>query len=111
MKSSIIKDAFKVKKTPWPLRRAIGAALSASLPVLLGIWIGNFSYGLLAGIGGFSYLYVFNEPYKHRAKKVFFVMLGLAAAMGLGTLTAASPFLFAILLGLSAGLVRLFSVL
>ncbi|OCA85358.1 hypothetical protein A8F95_09625 [Bacillus wudalianchiensis] len=85
------------------MRRAIGAALSASLPVLLGIWVGNFSYGLLAGIGGFSYLYVFNEPYKHRAKKVFFVMLGLAAAIGLGTLTAPSPFLFAILLGIIGG--------
>ncbi|MFD2761630.1 FUSC family protein [Lentibacillus juripiscarius] len=105
MKTSIIKDAFKVKKTPFPMRRAIGAALSASIPVMIGILLGNFQYGLIAGIGGFAYLYVFNEPYKHRAKKVFFVMLGLAAAMGLGTLTAASPFLFAILLGLIGGVI------
>ncbi|WP_255259640.1 hypothetical protein [Lentibacillus sp. CBA3610] len=103
MATSIIKDAFKVKKTPFPLRRAIGAALSASIPVIIGILLGNFQYGLIAGIGGFSSLYVFNEPYKHRAKKVFFVILGLAAAMGLGTLTAGSPVLFAVLLGLIGG--------
>lgn len=103
MSSSIVKDAFKINKTPFPMRRAIGAAICSSVPVIIGILLGNFQYGLMAGIGGFSYLYVFNEPYKHRAKKVFFVMLGLATAMGLGTLTATSPFLFAILLGLIGG--------
>ncbi len=85
------------------MRRAVGAAICSSFPVMIGIMLGNFQYGLMAGIGGFSYLYVFNDPYKHRAKKVFLVALGLAAAMGLGTLTAASPFLFALLLGLIGG--------
>ncbi|WP_010531407.1 FUSC family protein [Lentibacillus jeotgali] len=103
MATSIIKDAFKVKRTPFPWRRAVGAGLSASIPVMIGILLGNFQYGLIAGIGGFSSLYVFNEPYKHRAKKVFFVILGLSAAMGLGTLTAISPVLFAVLLGLIGG--------
>ncbi|ALX48855.1 FUSC family protein [Lentibacillus amyloliquefaciens] len=103
MKSSIIKDAFKVKQTPFPMRRAIGAALSASIPVIIGILLGSFQSGLFAGIGGFAYLYVFNETYRHLAKKVFFVMLGLASAMGLGTLTAASPIVFAILLALIGG--------
>ncbi|TFJ91887.1 FUSC family protein [Lentibacillus salicampi] len=103
MATSIIKDALKVKRTPFPWRRAIGAGLSASIPVMIGILLGNFQYGLLAGIGGFSSLYVFNEPYKHRAKKVFFVILGLSAAVGLGTLTAASPVLFSVLLGLIGG--------
>ncbi|HLR61937.1 MAG TPA: FUSC family protein [Lentibacillus sp.] len=103
MATSIIKDAFKVKRTPFPWRRAVGAALSASTPVMIGIFLGKFQYGLIAGIGGFSSLYVFNEPYKHRAKKVFFVILGLAAAIGLGTLTAVSPVLFAVILGLIGG--------
>ncbi|MEH7226226.1 FUSC family protein [Bacillus sp. JJ1566] len=104
MPGSIIKDAFKIKKTPFPMRRAVGAAISSSVPVMVGLILGNFQYGLLAGIGGFSYLYVFNEPYKHRAKKVFIVMLGLASVMGLGTLTAASPYIFALILGLIGGL-------
>ncbi|WP_010677810.1 FUSC family protein [Bacillus timonensis] len=104
MSSSIVKDAFKINRTPFPMRRAIGAAISSSVPIIIGILLGHFQYGLLAGIGGFSYLYVFNDPYKHRAKKVFFVMLGLATSMGLGTLTADSPFLFALILGLIGGI-------
>ncbi|MFC0300435.1 FUSC family protein [Virgibacillus soli] len=104
MKLSIIRDAFKIKQSPFPLRKAFGAALSSSIPVMIGILLGNFQYGLLAGIGGFAYLYVFNEPYKHRAKKLFFVLLGLTLAMGLGSLTAGYPLVFGVLLGLIGGL-------
>ncbi|MEH7342978.1 FUSC family protein [Bacillus sp. JJ1532] len=99
MKKDMIKGAFTIKKSPFPWTRAISAGLSASLPVVIGILLGNFQFGLLAGVGGFSYLYVLNEPYPQRAKKVFFVLLGLSASIGLGTLTASSPLAFAILLG------------
>lgn len=105
LKRTIIKDTFKINKNPYAFRKGFGAAISASLPIFIGILLGDFQSGLTAGIGGFSYLYVFNEPYKHRAKKVFFVMLGLAAAMGFGTLTAGSPVLFGILLGLMGAVI------
>jgi uncharacterized membrane protein YccC len=94
-----LQGAFAVKKTPFPWARAICAGICASFPVLIGLLFGNFQYGLLAGIGGFSYLYVWNEPYPQRAKKIFFVLLGLSASSGLGSLTASSPLAFAIILG------------
>ena len=100
MKKNIIKGAFKVKKTPLPWERAICAGICSSVPVLIGLLFGHFQYGLIAGIGGFSYLYVWNEPYPQRAKKIFFVALGLAISNGLGIVTSPSPFAFAVILGL-----------
>ncbi|KAB2332079.1 FUSC family protein [Cytobacillus depressus] len=100
MQKNMIKGAFTIRKNPYPWTRAISAGICTSLPVMIGILFENFQSGLLAGLGGFSYLYVFNEPYPQRAKKVFFILLGLAASIGLGTLTASSPLLFAIMLGL-----------
>ncbi|WP_066248985.1 FUSC family protein [Neobacillus drentensis] len=100
MKKNLIKGAFTIKKVPFPWERAICAGISSAVPVLIGLLFGNFQYGLIAGIGGFSYLYVWNEPYPQRAKKIFFVALGLAVSNGLGILTAPSPFVFAVILGL-----------
>lgn len=100
MKKSIIQGAFTIKKTPFPWERAICAGICSAVPVLIGLLFGNFKYGLIAGIGGFSYLYVWNEPYPLRAKKIFFVALGLAVSNGLGILAAPSPIAFAIILGL-----------
>ncbi len=100
MKKNLIKGAFTIKTTPFPWERAICAGISSAVPVLIGLLFGSFQYGLIAGIGGFSYLYVWNEPYPQRAKKIFFVALGLAVSNGLGILTASSPFLLAVILGL-----------
>jgi uncharacterized membrane protein YccC len=100
MNNNVIKGAFAVKKTPLPWERAICAGICSAVPVLIGLLLGNFQYGLIAGIGGFSYLYVWNEPYPQRAKKIFWVALGLAISNGLGILTAPSPFAFAVILGL-----------
>lgn len=100
MKENMIKGAFTVKNTPLPWERAISAGICSAVPVLIGLLVGNFQFGLIAGIGGFSYLYVWNEPYPQRAKKIFFVALGLAVSHGLGVLSAPSPFAFAVILGL-----------
>ncbi|WP_449354560.1 FUSC family protein [Virgibacillus natechei] len=43
---------------------------------------------------------MFNEPYAQRAKKLFSVMIGLSAAVGLGTLLAPYPYAVAISVGL-----------
>ena len=95
-----LEGAFVIKKTPLPWTRGICAGICSAAPVIFGLLLGNFPYGLIAGIGGFAYLYVWNEPYPQRAKKIFFVALGLALSNGLGILATPSPFIFAILLGL-----------
>ncbi|WP_462411430.1 hypothetical protein [Neobacillus sp. Marseille-QA0830] len=97
---SIIKQALMVNRKPFPWVKAFCAGIAASLPVMIGLVLGNLEYGLIAGMGGFTYLYVFNIPYAQRAKKLFFVILGMMLVSCLGTLAAPYPFAVAILMGI-----------
>ncbi|MED1469916.1 FUSC family protein [Bacillus salipaludis] len=102
--TSIIRQALKVNKMPFPWLKAFCAGLAASLPIMIGLLLGNFQYGLLAGMGGFTYLYVFHIPYAQRAKKLFFVLLGITFVTFLGTVAAPHPLAAAILMGLIGGI-------
>lgn len=95
-----IKQAFAVNKTPLPWMKAFSAGICAGLPVLIGYLLGSLEYGLIAGLGGLTYLYVFNIPYAFRAKKIFFALIGLSIAMGLGTFCAPYPFVSAFVVAL-----------
>lgn len=72
MDTTIIKQAFKINKTPFPWQKAINAAICAGVPVIIGILVNQLHLGLLAGMGSFSYLYVLHQPYAQRAKKNIF---------------------------------------
>ncbi|QUG43826.1 FUSC family protein [Psychrobacillus sp. INOP01] len=100
-----IKQAFTVNKNPLPWLKAFTAGVCAGLPVLIGFLFGNLEYGLIAGIGGLTYLYVFNIPYALRAKKLLFAVIGLSFVMGLGTLLAPYTFLIAISVAIIGALV------
>lgn len=97
---TVLKQAFEVKKTPFPWTKAISAGICMGLPAILGVMLGNLHAGLMAGIGSFTYLYVFNEPYAKRAKKLGAVMIGMSLSVGLGTLLAPSPIASAIMVGI-----------
>lgn len=97
---NLIREAFRIRAVPLPWVKALNAGLCAGLPALLGTLFGNLQYGITAGLGGFTYLYVFNIPYAVRAKKLFFVMLGLSVSVFLGTLLSPSPLASAMILGM-----------
>ncbi|OOM71030.1 inner membrane protein YccS [Clostridium puniceum] len=97
---SIIKQAFKLNKNPFPWEKAISAAICGGFPVLIGLLLNQVRFGLLGAIGGFTYLYVFNEPYAERAKKIFFIAIGITLSVGLGTLVAPYPLLIILIVGL-----------
>jgi len=96
---TVIKQAFEINKKPFPWSKAINAAICAGVPVIIGILAGDLRLGLLSAIGGFSYLYVCNEPYARRAKKIFFVAIGISLSVGLGTLVAPYPVLIVLIVG------------
>lgn len=98
------KQAFHLKKNPFPYVKAIKAGLASALPILIGLICGNLGYGLLASLGGFTYLYVFNQPYAERARRIFFVMLGITLSVVLGTLLAPYPLAAAIAMGIVAAI-------
>jgi uncharacterized membrane protein YccC len=97
---SLLKQAMSVNRKPFPWVKAFCAGVAAVLPVFIGLLFGNFEYGLIAGMGGFTYLYVFNIPYAQNAKKLFFVVLGMTLVSALGTLAAPYPLATAILMGI-----------
>lgn len=101
---SIFKQALTVNKKPFPWLKAFLAGLAAGLPVVIGLLFGNLQYGLLAGMGGFTYLYVFPIPYAQLAKKLFSVVLAITLCVFLGTLLAPYPLLIAIFMGLIGGI-------
>jgi len=96
----VLRKAFEMNKKPFPWHKALTAAICAGVPVITGMLAGQISLGFLGGIGSFSYLYVFNEPYAQRAKKIFLVAVGMALAVALGTLSAPYPLLVVIIVGL-----------
>ncbi|MBU3102443.1 MULTISPECIES: FUSC family protein [Clostridium] len=95
-----IKQTLKINKTPSSWQKAIGAAICAGFPLIIGILVGQLNMGLLGVIGSFTYLYVFNEPYAERSKKIFFVAIGISFSVALGTLVAPYPILVVLLVGL-----------
>lgn len=97
---TIVKQAFKINNKVFPWNKAISAAICAGVPVIIGLLAGKMQLGFLSSIGSFSYLYVFNEPYAQRAKKVFLAAVGLSFSVGLGTLAAPYPVLVIIIVGL-----------
>ncbi|WP_077616987.1 FUSC family protein [Bacillus sinesaloumensis] len=97
---SIIRQALQVNKKPFPWLKAFSAGVAAALPVMIGLFFGSLQYGLIAGLGGFTFLYVFNIPYAQRAKKIGSVVLGLTFVTYLGTISAPYPLAVAILMGI-----------
>lgn len=100
MYKGMIKQAFKLNKNPFPWEKAISAAICGGFPVLIGLLLNQIRFGLLGAIGGFTYLYVFNEPYAERVKKIFFIAIGITVSVALGTLAAPYPALIIIIVGL-----------
>jgi len=108
----IIKQAFEINKKPFPWLKAISAAICVGVPVSIGLVEGQLRLGLLGGIGGFTYLYVFNQPYARRAKQIFFVAIGISLSVGLGTLAAPYPLLVILIVGVIGAIVTfIFGVL
>ncbi|CAM5203690.1 putative membrane protein YccC OS=Ureibacillus acetophenoni OX=614649 GN=SAMN05877842_10280 PE=4 SV=1 [Ureibacillus acetophenoni] len=98
---SIFRQALSVNKKPFPWLKAFLAGVAAGLPIVIfGILTGKFEYGLIAGLGGFTYLYVFPIPYAQLAKKLTWVVLSITACVFFGTLLAPYPTATAIMMGL-----------
>ncbi|MED4053880.1 FUSC family protein [Niallia taxi] len=102
--NAVLKQSFKVNKNPFPCLKAFYAGLAAALPVFIGVLFGSFENGLLAGIGGFTYLYVFDIPYVQRAKKIFLVLLSITFSVFIGTILAPYVALSVLMMGVIGAL-------
>lgn len=108
----ILKEAISVNNRAFPWERAIGAGIAMALPIFIGIWLDQLQYGLIAGLGGFTYLYAFRLPYAHLSKRLFFVAVSIVIASLLGSLLAPFPLAVAIVMGIiSAVMLFIFNAL
>lgn len=112
MYKKIIKQAFKLNKVQVSLQKPICAAICAGLPIIIGLLFNHAKYGMWGSIGGFTYLYLFNEPYAQRIKKMFVVALSITTCSTLGIIVSDSPKLAILLVGLiGAAAIFMFGIL
>lgn len=112
MFKNLVKDIIKMNKNQVNWTKPIVAAICAGLPILIGILLNQPRYGIIASTGGFSYLYMCNEPYAQRIKKMFLVAVGLTIAVTLGIIVKPYPALVVLIVSLiGAGVTYIFGVL
>ncbi|MEJ7189053.1 FUSC family protein [Staphylococcus warneri] len=78
--------------------KGIRQGLLMIIPALLGYYFGFFSFGLLIATGTLAHIYVFKGSPQSMIRTVVLCSLAFAVCMMLGTLTAAQPLIFGILL-------------
>lgn len=112
MFKNLVKDVIKINRNPINLKKPVGAAICAALPILIGLLLNQSRYGILASVGGFTYLYMFNEPYVQRMKKMFLIAIGLTIAVALGIIVKPYPILVVFTVAIiGAGVNFIFGVL
>lgn len=112
MFKNLVKDITKINKNQVNWIKPIGAAICSGLPILIGVLLNQPRYGILASIGGFSYLYIFDEPYAQRIKKMFLVAVALTITVTLGIIVKPYPALVVLIVSLiGAGVTYIFGVL
>lgn len=81
-------NIFKLKNVPTPWRRLGGTGLTTTVTMVIGLALGHLEWGIWGFMGGFTSLYVQNQPFRSRGMTLALVGLGMASAMALGALSA-----------------------
>ncbi|WP_168193847.1 FUSC family protein [Lysinibacillus sp. SGAir0095] len=97
---SIFRQALTVNKKPFPWLKAFLAGVAAGLPIAIGLFFGSLHNGLIAGLGGFTFLYVFPIPYAQLAKKLAWCVLAITGCVLIGTILAPYPIITSIMMGI-----------
>ncbi|MDN3233177.1 FUSC family protein [Priestia megaterium] len=104
----LFKGIFLLRKIPFPWRKALIAAFAAGSSLIIGILINHTVWGLYGVMGSLTALYIGNEPYAQRGKRLTGVLIGILLSFGLGLWTSGSrPLEIAITFGLVALLSKL----
>lgn len=95
---SFLKTVFYFNRSKIDTFKGIRQGLLMIIPALLGYYFGFFSFGLLIATGTLAHIYVFKGSPQSMIRTVALCSLAFAVCMILGTLTAAQPLIFGILL-------------
>lgn len=92
--------ALNNHKRPWGFLATV--ALSVGLPVFIALWLGSFSSGITASIGGLASLYLRQTPLLHRLITMSLVTVGFCACFTLILLSDFSSWATGFSLGMVA---------
>ena len=90
---------------PWELPFAV--AMAAGLPLLLGVWLGEISYGALASIGAMTIVYIPRTTLPRRMVTVMAAAFAMIACFALGQASQFIPMARGPIIALVAALVTM----
>ncbi|HRN61648.1 MAG TPA: FUSC family protein [Luteimonas sp.] len=99
----LLQDLRQVRPAPpqrWAF--ALRAALAMGIPILVGIWVGDLSAGLMATLGAFTALYCGGRPYASRAITLALIACAFALTVMFGLWLEQWPWLVVPVLSLVA---------
>ncbi|MDO5653323.1 MAG: FUSC family protein [Brachymonas sp.] len=80
---------FQPAQRPWQM--PVAAALAAGLPLLVGAWFDRMDYGLIASLGGQTFLYTSNTHVPQRMVTLMVCAFGMAACFALALIGSFHP--------------------
>jgi hypothetical protein len=86
-----VRRFFQLHPSPRPWQMPVAAALASGLPLLIGAAFDHLAWGLVASIGGLSFLYLPTTALHHRMPWIMTCAFGMAACHALGLLTHFVP--------------------
>jgi uncharacterized membrane protein YccC len=94
-----VRPADVLRKMRAARGRALRAGVSVLVPLLAGWAAGRLGLGVVASVGAFAGYAAWDDPYRRRARVVAGVGVGLTLAIALGSWTAGSDVLAALVGG------------
>jgi uncharacterized membrane protein YccC len=82
------RDLFELRPSPPRLGPATRTAISAAIPILIGVAVGDAGAGLIATLGAFTARFGGDRPYLNRALQLAIIAVSLAGAVALGAWAA-----------------------
>ena len=80
---------FQKVNRPWQM--PLGAGLAAGVPLLVGAWFNRLDYGLIASLGGQTFLYTTNTPLPQRMVTLMVCAFGMTASFALALMGSFHP--------------------
>lgn len=84
----MLRALFGLRPSPPRLGLATRTAISAALPILIGVAVGDVGAGLIATLGAFTARFGGDRPYLNRGAQLAVIALSLAAAVTVGAWAA-----------------------
>jgi uncharacterized membrane protein YccC len=103
------RDLLAVKSSDRPWQMPVAAAMSAGLPLMVGVWWDRLDQGLIASLGGLAFLYLPETTFRHRMLQMLACGAALTGCFALGSISHLTGALLVLILTLATILITIIS--